>query len=69
MKNFKNFLIISLFAMALVLPQDASAYETTEQAAVRINDNTVLYTITYKFGFLNRETFYANRSSSWFGKC
>ncbi len=57
MKNFKNFLIISLFAIALVLPQDTSAYETTEQAAVRINDNTVLYTITYKFGFLNRETF------------
>ena len=57
MKNFKNFLIISLFAMALVLPQDTNAYETTEQTALRINDNTVLYTITYKFGFLNRETY------------
>lgn len=56
MKNLKNYLIIGLFAMVLVLPQGASAYETTNQTALRISDNTTLYTITYKFGFLNRET-------------
>ncbi len=57
MKNIRNYLAIGLFAAMLVLPQSSSAYEATEQTAVRINENTVLYTITYKFGFLNRETY------------
>lgn len=55
MKNLKFKLFISIFAFALVLPASASAYSTTNQTATRLNADTVLYTITYKFGFLNRE--------------
>lgn len=57
MKNIKNYLAGSLFFIALYLPQNSSAYETTEQTATLLNDHTVLYTITYHFGFLNREVY------------
>lgn len=57
MKNIKNYLIVSLFFVALVLPQNSSAYETTKQSATLLNDHTILYTITYRFGFLNREVY------------
>lgn len=57
MKNIKHYLVISLFFVALVLPQNSSAYETTKQSATLLNDNTILYTITYRFGFLNREVY------------
>lgn len=57
MKNLKINLVLGLFIISLFLPQSSSAYETTKQSALRINDNTILYTITYRFGFLNREVY------------
>lgn len=48
---------MSLFIVLLFLPQSSLAYKTTEQSTLRINDNTILYTITYRFGFLNREVY------------
>ncbi len=60
MKNIKNQLsiFVRLFTIALIsLPQTSSAYETTKQSALQINENTILYTITYRFGFLNREVY------------
>lgn len=57
MKNLKIHLVFGLFIISLFLPQASFAYETTKQSALRINDNTVLYTITYRFGFLNREVY------------
>ncbi len=50
---------IKIFLLALIalvgLPQVSSAYFTTEQTATKIDEDTLLYTVTYRFGFLNRE--------------
>lgn len=50
---------VALFGVALVslLPQSSSAYSTSEQTALRLTDNHVLFTITYDIGFLNRATY------------
>lgn len=57
MKNIRFYFGLAIFAFMVCLPQASSAYETTEQTATLINKNTILYTITYHFGFLNRETY------------
>lgn len=57
MKNFKIHLFFGLFIILLSLPQSSSAYEVTERSVVPISDNAVLLAVTYKFGFLNRETY------------
>lgn len=50
---------IKIFLLAIVafvaLPQVSSAYFTTEQTATKLDADTFLFTVTYKFGFLNRE--------------
>lgn len=46
-----------LLVFSFSLPLTADAYTTTSQTAVRITDDTVLYTITYRFGFLNRDLY------------
>ena len=49
----------SLFAFLTILvlsPFTTHAYGTSEQTAVRLSDTHVLFTITYKLGFLNRES-------------
>ncbi|MEZ4103866.1 MAG: hypothetical protein R3B60_01115 [Candidatus Paceibacterota bacterium] len=57
MKEIK-ILYTSLFlVVGLLLPQAGFAYGVVDQTAQTISQNTVLYTITYKFGFLNRETY------------
>lgn len=38
------------------LPLTASAFETTSQTATLVAPNTILYTVSYTLGFLNRET-------------
>ncbi len=38
------------------LPFTASAYETTSQTATLVAPDTIMYTVSYTFGFLNRET-------------
>ncbi len=52
----KTKIVLGLLALAL-LPQVSAAYEVTSESAVRLNDNTVLFSITYKFGFLNRDLY------------
>lgn len=50
MQIFKMNLNILLFVALLAVPQLSFAYFTTAQDAVQINNNTLLYTVTYKFG-------------------
>lgn len=47
---------LALFALCglILLPQSAAAYEVTDSQAIQLDDNTYLFTISYKFGFLNR---------------
>lgn len=47
-----------LFALfILLLPADSKAYFTTAQSATKLTDDTILYTITYQFGFADRELY------------
>lgn len=50
---------IKIFLLAVIafvaLPQVSSAYLTTEQTATKLDADTFLFTVTYRFGFLNRE--------------
>jgi len=39
----------------LLLPATAAAYEVVDSSAQRLTDDTVLFSVTYQFGFLNRE--------------
>lgn len=55
MNTRKIKLILGVAALAIVLPQLSHAYSTTAQSATRLSDDTFLFTITYRFGFLNRE--------------
>lgn len=50
-------LFISTFAFALLLPNISQAYFTTDQTATRINNETIMFTVTYKFGFATRELY------------
>lgn len=47
---------ISLFIFT-ILPSTSAAYFTTSQKAIQINESTALYSITYKFGFSDREVY------------
>ena len=44
-------------AILLLLPNLSLAYFTTSQSATRLTENTVLYTVTYRFGFAERELY------------
>jgi len=55
MRNYIIKLSGLFVACLLVLPTNADAYATTKQTAVRLSDHSALFTITYRFGFLNRE--------------
>ena len=48
---------LALFALCglLLVPAVGSAYEVTDTDVVRLSNDTVLFSISYKFGFLNRE--------------
>lgn len=54
MLNIKIKFFLLLVALVAV-PQVSSAYFTTAQSAVKLNEDTLLYTITYKFGLPNRD--------------
>jgi len=41
----------------LITPATGEAYFTTAQSATKITENTTLFTVTYRFGFLNRELY------------
>jgi len=48
-------LALTLIVLCLSLPTMASAYSVSNQTATLVAPNTILYTMTYTFGFLNRE--------------
>ena len=56
MNNKFSFGIFALLAVLVLSPLTSHAYGTSEQTAVRLSDTHVLFTITYKLGFLNRES-------------
>ncbi len=51
-----SFSIFALLAVLVLSPFTSHAYGTSEQTAVRLSDTHVLFTITYKLGFLNRDS-------------
>lgn len=57
MKNIKLNLFIGIFALALATPGLTQAYFTTGQSATLLNENTILFTVTYEFGFPERELY------------
>lgn len=57
MKNYNFKLPAIIFILTLVLPTSVSAYFTTNQTATKINEQTILFTVDYQFGFANRELY------------
>ncbi len=57
MKIPKLKLYTGFICVALFIPNLSFAYLTTDQTAHRINDNTFLYTISYRFGSTDRELY------------
>ena len=56
--NKANFtLLIVVFSILVLLPAKGLAYFTTDQTATRLSKDTVLYTVTYEFGFQKREVY------------
>ena len=54
----KSYLVGMLSVLAIfVVPSVSQAYSTTAQSAIDLGNNKALFTITYKFGFLNREAY------------
>lgn len=46
-----------LFVFSALAPQATNAYFTTDQTATKLDAHSVLFTITYKFGFAEREVY------------
>lgn len=58
MKNFFTLCLVAVGAASLLMsPNTSFAYKTTGQTAALYSSTTALYTITYRFGFLNREAY------------
>lgn len=57
MNTLKMKLFVGIFAITLLIPGTTMAYFTTDQTATRLNAETVLYTVTYEFGFPSRELY------------
>ena len=51
MFTFKLKSLVVLFGFLLAIPNISFAYFTTGQTATKINENTLLYTVSYKFNF------------------
>jgi len=45
-----SFIIFALVLGIFLIPQSTQAYVTTSQTAIRLNENNVLFLITYEFG-------------------
>lgn len=46
-----------LLLFSFLLPTTSQAYFTTDQSATRLTNETMLYTVTYHFGFSGRELY------------
>jgi len=67
MNNIFSFGTLAFVAILILSPITSHAYGTSEQSAVRLSDTHVLFSITYKLGFINRASslpLIANTSSS-----
>jgi len=50
-------LLSGTFCVVLLFPNVSQAYLSTAKSAARLTPDTVLFTVKYKFGFLNRELY------------
>lgn len=57
MKTFFAGCLTAAVFVTLSIPQPSLAYKTTSQSARSYGETTALFTITYRFGFLNRELY------------
>ena len=57
MKIFASTISIAVLFSILLTPKSSQAYRTTTQSARALDHTTALFTITYHFGFLNRELY------------
>lgn len=55
--KINTILLSGLFLLVCALPAGAQAYFTTSQTATAYGPDKVLFTISYKFGFLNRDLY------------
>ena len=53
MKKYLSLLPVAMVCLFIFFPGISSAYFTTNQTATRISDSSILFTITYNFGFQN----------------
>lgn len=53
MFTFKIKTLVLFVGVLIIMPNFTFAYFTTGQSATKVNDNTLLYTITYQFGMKN----------------
>ncbi|HEY0964401.1 MAG TPA: hypothetical protein VGE31_01255, partial [Candidatus Paceibacterota bacterium] len=51
----KNIITLALFSFALIIPQASQAYEVIDRDVTRLSDTLTMYTLEYKFGFLNAD--------------
>ncbi len=50
----KKFLFAAIFILGFsVLPQDGQAYQAIQTHATRLSDDTVMFTITSRFSYMN----------------
>ena len=56
MKKYIVSFVCILFAF-IAFPQSSQAFSVIKTSAIDLGNGTALFTITYKFGFLNRETY------------
>ena len=52
-KTFKTSLRTLLLGVVFLIPHSSEAFLTTDQSVTQLNDTTILYTVTYEFGFEN----------------
>jgi hypothetical protein len=63
-----HILFSTLLLAAFILPGVSQAYSVTDTSAKDLGNGYALFTVTYKFGFLNRETYMpieANRNTKY----
>lgn len=53
----KKYILLSSLFTLLVIPGVSSAYTTSEQTAVQIDETTALYSITYSFGLKSNDLY------------
>lgn len=55
MELMKNIFIVALFSLITFSPFVSEAYEVTDRHMIRLSDTVTMYTLEFKFGFLNAD--------------